>query len=425
MPKNLTIFFVVTILFGIVVTAGLAFTDSAPTVAVDTPLATQDPRVLGPGRHIRTSDLGWHEGMDVSDPFAKLLKDTLQAGDTLVLDHFYRISAANLRLPEKFTLAAEVRGGLDVTTTGDDASSLFIARNGTVFDGVTFRISAPETSYAGTNPKRGIDYNPKKILLLYGADISIVNSAFSGNALMFVDAHNGDRLTISDTSFEGGFYQVRMVGSVDDATIVGSHFKHSLGDGIKTERDGEHGPQRARILNSYFEGANRDGIDTAGGFRGGYIADTIFHDNSVSALDLKTILEKPEDLSIYNDNSDILIERVEITDSRNAIVVTMLDRIKALTAENADIHMPHDIVVRDSIIEKTPAHDSQVRAFLVKDGYNINWSNIRLLGDVYSELRIMNAEAPPGWTAYNVQGNVSYGEGRTDEERAHQVARFR
>ena len=358
-----------------------------------------------------SSDLGWSAGDNVSQEFASLVSSSFKPGDTLVLDEMYEISGS-YQLPDGFTLTAEAGGGFEVRTSSGDSSTLFKLGSDTTIDNVTMvAVDAPDTGYEGGHAARGVDYHPKKFFQIGGDDVTISNCAFSGDIEMFVDARGGDRLTIEDTSFEGSWFQVRLVGSVDDAVITGSHFKDALGDGIKTERSGEYGPQRTEILNSFFEGANRDGIDTAGGFKDGHIADCVFYDNGVSALDLKVILEKPEDLSPYNDNADILIERVDILDSRNGIVVTMLDRIGALTASNADQHMPRDIVVRDTVFEKTDDHPEEMRAFLIKDGYNITWDNVDLLGGV-SELSLLNAEAPDGWTAYNIGGDASAGSAR-------------
>ncbi len=357
-----------------------------------------------------SSDFGWTAGQDVTNEFAALLKTTLKAGDTFILDDMYSISAgAKLQLPDDFTLAAEFGGGFDLLNTNATSSPALLMGDRSTLDNVTITASgAPDTGYKGTHAVVGTDFHLAVAVGIYGAnDVTIVNASFSGSITNFVQVKGGNNLTIEDSRFDGGLAQLHMSGGTDDARIVGSHFKDALGDGIKTERIGENGPQRAQVLDCFFEGANRDGIDTAGGFKDSYVANTVFYNNNVSALDLKEFKEKESDLSPHIANSGIVIENCEIIDSRNGIVVTM-EESPFLTAQNANQYMPHDIVVKDTIFEKTAAHNEEMRAFLIKDGYDITWTNVDLLGDI-SELRLMNAVAPDGWSAYNVGGDVDYG----------------
>ena len=47
-----------------------------------------------------SSDFGWSEGQDISDEFIALVANTLQPGDTLVLEGMYQISGENIQPPE-------------------------------------------------------------------------------------------------------------------------------------------------------------------------------------------------------------------------------------------------------------------------------------------------------------------------------------
>ena len=57
-----------------------------------------------------SSQFGWKAGQDVSDEFGQLVRGTLKAGDTFILDHMYKVTGGGHQLPANFTLAA-VKGG--------------------------------------------------------------------------------------------------------------------------------------------------------------------------------------------------------------------------------------------------------------------------------------------------------------------------
>lgn len=351
-------------------------------------------------RQVSTASLGWEEGDEVGEKFAKLLESELQAGDTLFLDHMYRIDASELRLLPGMTITGADGAGFDVITTPTDKAPLFVASDGLTVSNLVFRATtAPETNYLGTKAQAGEHFHPKRVFLAFGHEgVTFNNIDFRNNMEIFIDAHNSPNLTIEDSYFEGGKYQVRLLGSTDNAVVSGNHFRHALGDGIKTERDGALGPRRISVTNSFFEDANRDGIDSTGGFRDGRISDTVFYANGI---DLKVVLEDPSHLNQDFSLNGVRIDNIQVIDEPNAIVVTMLDRIDALTADNADTWMPHDILVTNSIIESTTGEE--MRAFLIKDGYDIRWKNMTFLGNV-KELRLLNEEAPDGWSAYDIGG---------------------
>ncbi|QIE55943.1 right-handed parallel beta-helix repeat-containing protein [Pikeienuella piscinae] len=365
---------------------------------------------------VYSSDLGWNSGQDVSGEIGSLLANRFKAGDTLVLEDTYQISGANLRLPKDFTLTAVDGGGFDVRTSAKDSSALFVLSDGVTIDNMTFTaIDAPGTGYRGANPQSGTDYHAKRVLVVDGDDVTIEDSAFTGNVAMHVDVPGGDDLTIRSSYFEGGFYQVRLVGGADDARILSSHFRKSLGDGIKTEGDNtDHGPQRMQVIDSFFDHNARDGIDTAGGFRDGHVQNSVFYGNGVSGMDIKSLYYDSGDLNPTKMNSGIVVEGSQFINSPNGVVVTVLDRGNVLTAANVDA-IPHDIHVTDSIFENT-SPTAGMRAFLVKDGYDITWDDLTFNGEV-AELRFMKAEVPFNLSGVNVQGDVAnYGEPRNVEE---------
>ena len=358
---------------------------------------------------------------DVVEWDIEKLVGCVKPGDTLVLDGMYRIEGSKFQLPDDFTLTATNGGGFEVVDAATNRDPLLYLGNRTIIDNVTVKVSGvPDTGYSGASAKRGVDYADKVVFASYGKhDVTITSSAFEGDVTMFFDFRGGNRLTIEDSRFDGAMYQMRLLGDINDVRVEGSVFRDAIGDGIKTERFDGQGVDGMVVLDSAFVGNNRDGIDTAGGLQNALISRTVFRDNGVSGIDIKAMIERPDDLSTGQLNTNIRIENSEFIDSRNAIVVTMLDRAGLLTKANADTYMPHDIRVVDTIFEKTAHHNEEMRAFLVKDGYNITWTDIRMLGSIDDEVRIMNAEAPQGWSAHNVKGtNVSYGpaRGKTSEQ---------
>ena len=350
-----------------------------------------------------STDLGWRSGSDVSSRLAGVLSG-LSSGDVLVLEGTYRVSGSNFRVPEGVTLTAVAGGGFDVLTSPLDSSPLLLLSDGVVVDNMTFTaVSAPRTGYAGTNPVAGTDYHTKRIVQVDGDGVTIENSAFAGNVAIHVEVKGGDDLVVRDTLFEGGFYQLRLRGAADDAQILGSHFRGALADGIKTESSDGQGPQRTLVRDSFFEGNARDGIDTAGGFVDGRVERTVFYDNGVSAMDIKSGYDDASDLDPRKANTGITVADCQIIDSRNGIVVTVINRNGVLTEQNQSL-MPHDIRVTDTVFENTGSGD--MRAFLVKDGYDITWDGLTFRGDV-SELRFMDAETPGTLSGQNVGGTVT------------------
>jgi hypothetical protein len=356
-----------------------------------------------------SSELGWTAGQDVSSEFAALVENEFKPGDTFVFDDMYRIKGGDFHLPENFTLTATAGGGLDVLDTATNSKPLFVLSDGNTIDNVTIICSnAPNTGTEEISIEKGVDFHAKTLIEINNADdVTVVNSAFIGNINMHLDVGNSDNLTVENTLFEGGHYQVRLHGGSDDATFLRTHFKDSLGDGIKTMDIGGVGPQRVEIRDSFFESPNRDGIDTTGGFKDGLVSNTVFYDCQVSAMDIKMPLAQKEDLNVARQNSNILVEDSHITDCRNGFVTTVNDHIGLFTVENADSLAPHNIRVTNTTFENTDGGD--MRAFHIKDGHSITWDEITFLGNI-QELRLLNLSAPDGWSAYDVGGTiVNYG----------------
>ena len=357
-----------------------------------------------------SSDLGWLPGSDVSSEFSLFLSDRFSSGDTLVLEDTYRLSGSNLRVPEGVTLTAVKGGGFDVVTSGRDSSPLLVLSDDVTVDNITFTaVAAPNTGYSGANPQVGTDYHAKRVLRVDGDRVTVENSAFAGNVAMHMDVEGGNDLTIRDSLFEGGFYQVRLNGSTDDARILGSHFRKALGDGIKTESIDGQGPQRTLVRDSLFDDNARDGIDVAGGFRDGRVENVVFHDNGVSGIDIKSGYDDLSDLDPRKANTGIRVTDSQFIDSPNGVVVTVINRQGVLTEQNQQ-NMPHDIRVTDSVFENTKTGSGDIRAFLIKDGYDITWDGLILRGNVV-EMRFLDAETPGTLSGTNVRGRVARREG--------------
>jgi hypothetical protein len=354
-----------------------------------------------------SSQFGWKAGQDISQQFASLAKGTFKQGDTVILDHMYKIGGSGIQLPDNFTLAAVKGGGFDVQDT-THGSPLISLGNGNKLDNLTVTHSkAPNTGYDGNNPAAGVDYHYGATFEIRGKNnVTVETSKFKGNVAMFFDVVNSDNLTVRNSHFDGAAYQMYWAGLNTDFRVENSLFQNALIDGIKTVAGGGMGMQRATIVNSVFENG-RDGIDMAGGFKDSVISKSIFRNNSVTGLDIKKGIDSAADLNTNYAVSNIKISDSQFIDNQNGIVVTMLDKAGLLTAGNANTQMPHDIQVSNSIFEKTAGGIGK-GAFLIKDGHSITWSNIKILGDL-DEVRIMNAEAPSGWSAHDIGGTSTTG----------------
>ena len=353
-----------------------------------------DASVRLPGGAIFTSEIGWKSGQDVTQQLRGVAQHSLQDGGTLVLEHTYKLkSGSRILLPPGVVLAAVQGAGFDIVTAEASNRPALLMSDGSTLDNITITASgAPDTGYTGMLPDVGIDYHSARAIGIQNADnVTISNSSFSGNIDQFLDVDNSNNLMVTDTHFYGARTQVMLGGDVADATFLRVHFERALGDGIKTLDGGVI--VRPTVIDSLFEDNARDGIDTTGGFKDGLIKDTVFYNNS-SALDIKTIIDNPNDLQFKDINSNITLDGVYIFGSGNGIVTTFEDRIGAVTAAMADDYIPHDITVTNTTFENVG------RPFLIKDGYDITWSDVtfrNVYHDGADAARIMNVNAPDGW----------------------------
>jgi hypothetical protein len=324
----------------------------------------------------------------VSSKFASFLKDTLKSGDRFVLEHEYKISGKYLQLPDNFTLEGANGGGLKVMDSSSNPDPLLLLGHRNTIKNVTIsHPNSPDTGTDDSNPKRGIDYHNKRTIAINNKDdVTILDSKFEGNVSILLDVSGGKRLTLDGAHFEGAFYQVRLMGNNLDTTVQDSLFANSLGDGIKTERANGYGPQRVTIDDTVFKGNNRDGIDTAGGFKDSVISNSVFRDNGVSGIDIKAVIEKKTDLSHNQMSKNIHISGSEFIDNQNHIVFTTLNSAGLLNKSNANKWSVQNVYIKDNLFEKTADYGGGGRAFLVKESHSIYWDNIKLLGGA-EELR--------------------------------------
>ncbi len=345
------------------------------------------------GRLFYSSNLNWKPGQDVTAQFSQFVAKVARPGDALVLDQMYGLSAgAQIQLPDYFTLTAENGGGFDMQDTASSNRAMIFMGDGGTLNNVTIIASgAPRTTYKGLNAVRGVDFDPARAVGIHDVNnVTLTNNTFSGNIGQFVNVHNSNNLVVQETRFVGARTHLLLGGNVADALIYRSFFEEALGDGIKTI-DGNI--VRPRVIESIFKENNRDGIDTTGGFRGALVKDSGFYGNA-SAMDIKTLVHDSNDLGRPDVNSDIRVEGAHITGSGNAIVTTFRDFTGQVTAEVADDFIPNGIVVVDSTFEDVGT------AFLVKDGYDINWSDVTF-NNVRTEVRILNKNAPTDWHRLN------------------------
>ncbi len=336
---------------------------------------------------IHSSDLGWKAGQDISDEFAALAK-TFKPGDTFVFDHMYKISGSGISLPDNFTLAGGAPGaGIDIIDTATNQSPLFfLGEANTVVDLTVTHSQTPDTGYEGLSPKSGVDYHQTQgKFVVEGDGVSVLNSSFEGNVTIFIDVREADNLLIEDSEFDGGFMQVRFLGDVKNPTVHNSLFQNSLGDGIKTVvASGARHTSNATISESVFLNNNRDGIDTTGGFRDSVVTDSYFVRNW-SGIDIKDIYDSSDDFAFGGPtNQNILIKNSEFIDQyKNAVIVSTLDRTsnQVLNENNATKWVSQNIRLENSVVENTDSGSTD-RVFLVKSGYDVHWSGVKLLGKV-------------------------------------------
>jgi len=331
---------------------------------------------------IHSSDLGWTAGQDISDEFAALAK-TLKPGDTFVFDHMYDISGGPIVLANNVTLAGGSPGsGLDVqdVETNPHTNLIILTDSGRMLD-----MTVRHGDVATPSGQVKITFKAQ------GDNIQIVNSAFEGNPNTFIRA-TGDSFSVIDSSFDGASYQMQWLGKATNFSVENSLFQNANFDGIKTLVDGSstEGTQNATISNSVFMNG-RDGIDTTAGFQNSIVNDSYFVNNTVSALDIKTVLASPSSISADILNTNITLTNNEfIGDQRNMIVTTVVDRGPSngrgvlFTSENEEMLTPNNIHVSGSIFENTVTDAGFSGSFLIKNGHSLTSTDNQFLGNIYA-----------------------------------------
>ncbi len=322
---------------------------------------------------IHSTQLGWHAGENVSDEFARLFEGAMGAGDTLVLDHMFDIEGSEIQLPENFTLAGADGGGLDIQDTSTNPDPLLFLNDG---------VSLVDLSFVHLNEPDG---KGSKILLksIDNDDVKIINSSFEGNANIFVEFVDGDRLLVQDTSFDGGYYQMRWSGDVLDAKVVNSLFQNSLGDGIKTAPSNGKGVQRAEVIDSVFIRNDRDGIDTTGGFKDSVVSGSHFIENGEKGIDIKTIVDDRSDLSTDQMNENILISDSTFVDNNKAVALTTLNRANLLGDNVAASEWAANSVHLENIVVENTSSSWYQSVIAVNDSRDVTWDGMKLVGNLH------------------------------------------
>ncbi len=345
-----------------------------------------------------SSGQGWTPGQDISTEFPAFVSGTLIANDTLVLEEMFQLDGTNIQLPDGFTLSATKDSGIDLINTSANSNAALLFGDNSTIDNVTFTASeSPDTGYVGNNAQSGTDHDIKVAIELTGSGFTILNCHFSDWPDSWLEFLNATNVTIDNTYFGGADTQVRLHGNCTDIVITNCHFYKSMADAIKTISSGGYGTQRVDIVDTLFEDANRDAVDTTGGFKDSTISNCVLWGNG---LDFKQFLEVAGDVSDDMRNEDILVEDTHFVNSWNVITVTMLDNVPGgvLTDLNADDLMPHHITFTDCVVDTSGG-----KIFLLKDGHNITWSGMEYY-DTATEVDIRNESSPAPWVMHDIGG---------------------
>lgn len=319
---------------------------------------------------IHTSQLGWQSGDDITQEFVGFVSTSVGTNLHVIFDDSYQISGSNLLIPDGTTLEGTPGSGLEVTGIAQDRNSLFDIGSDTEILNMNFLAEGPDQLHQDYRLFEARDED----------DILVSGSNFEGNIGIFIDLHRGSNFVSEGNVFEGGITQMRWVGRAEDYTVNNTAFIGSAGDGIKTVSGGGEGTVRATISNSLFAENARDGIDTTGGFKNSIVSNSTFVENG-QAIDIKTIIDDPEDFSLELMNENILITDCEFIDQINTIAFTTIDRLgNPMDAQTASLWAVQNVHIQDSTFENNGA--SLHRAFLIKDAHDISWDNIQLLGNI-------------------------------------------
>ncbi|MEM6532419.1 MAG: right-handed parallel beta-helix repeat-containing protein [Myxococcota bacterium] len=345
--------------------------DSAPTpdpAPSPMPNPSPEPPVGPSGRLVVSSDLGWTAN-EVVNSKLKTVLGGLGTGDELRLSHRYRLNPETIRVPKGVILSGTKGSGFEFVNVAGSKDAYLVFTDDTRVENLSFTDANNDAGEAE------VIANNKEALRFEGQNFQIINSFIHTSAKVPVHFNAVSNVLVKGTHFERGYYQLQIRGPSSDIRIEDSVFSNSWGDGIKTSKDRNRGVERVIVQKTVYEGNKRDGIDTTGGFRDSVVQDCIFRNNRVSAMDIKNIYNNASDLGDGLGNDGILITDSVFYNNKNSIVLTTLDKQGNLvTNANHKVHMPHDIQVQNSVFDKS------TRMFLIKDAYDITWTDVQLLG---------------------------------------------
>ncbi len=346
---------------------------------------------------VRTADLGWKPMQNVTEAFAKLLKDgVLKPGVDLRLDQMYRISGSHV-LPDNVTISAKKGGGFHVIDAKENMKPLFRLGNGNVLNNVVlYYANTPKLGVRSI--RHGIDFFDKQALRATDKhDILVKNCRLEGMIAIHIRLDGCKRVRLIGNHIIGGFWAVSP--NVTDFVVRRCLFEKACCDGMKV------GMRRALVEDCVFQNS-RDGIDTTGGLNDVIVRNTIFRRLHVSGMDIKSFYARPKDLRPTRLHKNILVENCQFYDMPNAFVFTTEDYGLAkggpekalLTAGNVKTYAPHDVDINNCLIghsEKPlltshqggygvnyPTDDGEyMRIFLLKDAHSIRYRNLRFSGE--------------------------------------------
>jgi len=361
-----------------------------------------------PAKSHHSSAFGWTANQDVTEDFAKLLgSGKLKAGEELILDHRYRISA-NHTLPDRFTLSAVRGAGFDVTDAANPKSGRPLLELGNHNTLRNLTISYLNTPKLGpTGEKHEVNFTRRIGIQANGKHtLRIENCRLTGSIGHHLKLTDCSKVEVVGCHIAGGHWSVLLVG-VSEMVFRRCLIEKCQGDAIKTGGGSTGAVRKVLVENCVFQDNLRDGIDTTGGFNDSVVRNCIFRRLRTSGMDIKSHYESRTGriADLAPENIGILVEKCLFHDMPNAIVLTTLDcgRRKGpghelLTAANMKKYAPHDIAINDCVVghAEKPLRSAKeggygvnypsdkgehMRMLFLKDAYAIRYRNARFSGD--------------------------------------------
>lgn len=295
---------------------------------------------LPPGQssEIHTSDLGWIPGENVTAKMQTLIS-SLQNGDTVVFDGFYRL-AGNYRLNTLNNITFRggvfdcldglpelaIKNGLPLNT-----EPIFEVGNNFTAEGVTFTQGKinPLLLLGGGN-KTGIRAQEKSA-------VTFTNLVSDCIGWTFISLRNTPGAVVKGCTFDSLKDCIYLVGACDNIVVsdnlfTGGYTARNLNntadqiffDGVKTVHVSGRGPRNAIITENKFINILRDCIDTTGGLKDGIISHNVMKNAGITCLDLKSLYNSPADIANGPlENTGVRFECNYVSDiPSNALVVT-------------------------------------------------------------------------------------------------------